>query len=172
MRAFVLDEPKSECHYPDISSVLPSRTHLEGSTVERMARCQCGQLSITVSGSPTLVTACNCSWCQRRSGSIFSVASRWTLDQVKKRTGTSKTFERPGSSGGRVVLEFCGDCGSTVATKLDAMPGVIGIPVGAFFDPTFPAPNVVVWCDSKAEWMEFPGGVLQLPDQTPPVATR
>jgi len=58
------------------------------------------------------------------------------------------------------------------ATKLDAMPGVIGIPVGAFFDPTFPAPNVVVWCDSKAEWMEFPGGVLQLPDQTPPVATR
>jgi hypothetical protein len=70
------------------------------------------------------------------------------------------------------VLEFCGDCGSTIATKLDAMPGVIGIPVGAFFDPTFPAPNVVVWCDSKAEWMEFPGGVLQLPDQTPPVATR
>jgi hypothetical protein len=137
--------------------------------MERTASCQCGQASLTVSGEPSLVTACNCNWCQRRSGSVFSVASRWPIEQVVSRRGDTSTFQRLGASGGRVTLGFCATCGSTVTTELDAMPGVIGIPVGAFADPTFPPPQYVVWCDQKAAWVEFPAGAVMLSDQSRPV---
>ena len=137
--------------------------------MNRTARCQCGMASLTVTGEPALVTACNCTWCQRRSGSVFSVASRWPLAQIVSTEGDLSTFERPGSSGGRVFVRFCPTCGSTLSTELDAMPGVIGIPVGAFTDPSFPAPQVVVWCDQKAHWVEFPAAALQLRDQARPV---
>jgi hypothetical protein len=114
------------------------------------------------------VSACCCTWCQRRGGGIFSVASRWKLDQIKTRDGDSSAFTRTGEAGGSVTMNFCPHCGSTVVTELSSMPGVIGIPVGCFADPTFPAPQVVVWCDSKAAWMNFPPHILQLRDQTAP----
>jgi hypothetical protein len=138
----------------------------EGPTMQRTARCQCGQASVTVAGEPALVTACSCTWCQRRSGSVFSVASRWPVEQVVARAGELTTFQRPGSSGGWVTIRFCPTCGSTVTTELDAMPGVVGIPVGAFTDPSFPPPQVAVWCDQKADWVAFPAGMAQLADQT------
>ena len=86
--------------------------------------------------------------------------------QVVSRQGETSTFQRPGASGARVTIAFCSTCGSTVATELDAMPGVLGIPVGAFADPTFPPPQAVVWCDQKAAWVEFPAGMVRLSDQT------
>jgi hypothetical protein len=48
------------------------------------------------------------------------------------------------------------------------MPGFIGIPVGCFADPSFPAPQVVVWCDTKPKWLELPAGIPQLRDQAIP----
>lgn len=134
--------------------------------MERTATCQCGQASVTVSGQPSLVTACNCTWCQRRSGSVFSVASRWPLEQVLSREGEISAFQRPGASGGTVSLGFCPTCGSTVTTELDSMPGVLGIPVGAFVDPEFPPPQFVLWCDEKAAWVDFPASMVRLADQT------
>ena len=134
--------------------------------MERTASCQCGQVSLTVSGEPSLVTACNCTWCQRRSGSVFSVASRWPLEQVVSREGEVSTFQRAGASGGKVTISFCPTCSSTVTTELDLMPEFIGIPVGAFADPAFPPPQVAAWCDHKAAWVEFPAGMVRLADQS------
>lgn len=137
--------------------------------MQRTATCLCGQASVTVTGEPVLVTACNCTCCQRRSGSVFSVASRWTVEQIASRRGELSSFERVGSSDGVVRTSFCPTCGSTIVTHLAAMPDVIGIPVGAFADPRFPPPQVVVWCDEQAEWMEFPEGMVRLSDQSQPV---
>jgi hypothetical protein len=132
----------------------------------RTATCQCGQLSITVEGEPASVTACNCTRCQRRSGSAFSLSSRWSAGQVTDRSGDSLTYTRKGASGGNVHLVFCPRCGSTVNTTLDVFPGVIGIPVGCFADPSFPAPQVAVWCDTKVAWVRFPDGLVLLQDQS------
>ncbi|MFN3513829.1 MAG: GFA family protein [Phenylobacterium sp.] len=115
-----------------------------------------------------MITACNCTWCQRRSGSVFSVASRWLLEQVVSREGELSTFRRLGTSGGQVSVSFCPTCASTVMTELEALPDVIGIPVGAFADPVFPAPQVAVWCSEKAQWVEFPRETLLLSDQSHP----
>lgn len=136
--------------------------------MERTARCQCGEASITVGGEPALVTACHCTCCQRRSGSVVSVSSRWTEAQIIARTGALTRFARTGNSGGRVETGFCARCGSTLTTELDAMPGMLGIPVGAFADAHFPAPQVFAWCEHKPNWFVVPEDVPQLPQQTSP----
>jgi len=134
--------------------------------MERTAACQCGQASLTVSGEPTLVSVCNCTWCQRRSGSVFSVASRWPKAQIVSRQGETVAFHREGAAGGRVTISFCPGCGSTLTTELETLPGVIGIPVGAFADAEFPPPQYAVWCETKANWVEFPPSVVRLWDQS------
>ncbi|WP_411781577.1 GFA family protein [Bradyrhizobium sp. UFLA01-814] len=138
----------------------------------RIASCQCGQLSLTVEGEPALVSACNCTRCQKRSGSAFALSSRWNSNQVRDRSGKGLTYSRKGASGGNVLFEFCPVCGSTVSTSLELLPDVIGIPVGCFADPAFPAPKVAAWCESKLEWVRFPDGLLLLRDQTQPMDTR
>ena len=139
--------------------------------MKRTASCQCGQLSLTVEGDPAMVTVCSCTRCQKRSGSAFSLSSRWKSDQVRERAGTSKTYSRAGSSGGAVEIAFCPMCGSTVSTRLDLLPEFFGIPVGCFADPAFPAPKVAAWCETKLEWVSFPDGVVLLRDQSQPMDT-
>jgi hypothetical protein len=138
----------------------------------RTASCQCGQLSVTVEGEPALVSLCNCTWCQKRSGSAFALASRWNANQVKGRSGNASTYSRKGASGRNVEINFCPRCSSTVSTSLELLPDVIGIPVGCFADPGFPEPKVAVWCNTKLEWVRFPDGVLKLRDQNQPMETQ
>jgi hypothetical protein len=138
----------------------------------RTASCQCGQLDIVVEGEPVIVSACSCTRCQKRSGSAFAVSSRWKVEQVRRRSGNGLTYSRQGTSGRKVELHFCPICGSTVSTSLELMPGFVGIPVGCFADPTFPAPTVAAWCESKLEWVRFPAGLLLLRDQSQPMEMR
>jgi hypothetical protein len=152
--------------------VVLHRTSWEGNEMMRTASCHCGQLSLNVEGEPALVSACSCTRCQRRSGSAFSLTSRWNKDQVKGRSGNSMTYARKGESGGSVECIFCPLCGSTVSTALELLPDLVGIPVGCFADPTFPEPKVAAWCDSKLEWIQFPRGVLLLRDQSRPMETQ
>jgi hypothetical protein len=135
----------------------------------RTATCHCGQFRIAVEGEPALVSACNCSYCQKRSGSAFALASRWRSDQVSQCSGDGATYTRRGHSGGDVHCTFCPVCGSTLITSLELFPGVIGIPVGCFADPSFPAPQVAAWCDTKLEWVRFPDAILLLRDQSQPM---
>ncbi len=138
----------------------------------RTASCQCGQLSLTVEDEPAMVTICNCTRCQKRSGSAFSLSSRWSTSQVLNRSGEGRTWSRKGASGGNVEILFCPVCGSTVSTSLELFPGLIGIPVGCFADPAFPGPKVAVWCETKHEWISFPDSVLLLRDQAQPMETE
>jgi hypothetical protein len=140
-----------------------------GGDMTRTASCQCGQLSLTVEGEPAAVSACNCTRCQKRSGSAFALSSRWNSTQVRDRSGNGLTYSRKGTSGGNVQFLFCPACGSTVSTILELLPDVIGIPVGCFADPTFPAPKIAAWRESKLEWVRFPDGLLLLRDQSQPM---
>ena len=88
-----------------------------------------------------------------------------------ERSGQGLTYGRKGASGGNVEFLFCPRCGSTVTTSLELFPGLIGIPVGCFADPTFPEPKVAAWCETKHEWVRFPDGVLLLRDQVQPMGT-
>lgn len=122
----------------------------------RTASCRCGQLRATATGEPVRISACHCLVCQQRTGSAFSVQARWRSDQVTIE-GQSRSWERVADSGLKAFYHFCPICGSTVHYQTEHMPDLIAIPVGAFADPSFPAPKFSVWEERKHNWVEILG---------------
>lgn len=128
----------------------------------RHASCSCGQLSAEVSGEPLRISVCHCLACQRRSGSAFAEQARFARAAVAIR-GTSTAFRLTGDAGTTATFHFCPTCGATVYYEMDAMPDMLAIPVGAFADPTFPAPTVSVYESRKQGWVTPPAGAEHYP---------
>ncbi len=121
----------------------------------RTAQCSCGSLSITCTGAPIRISICHCLACQRRTGSPFGQQARWRSEDVVIR-GESTTWVRVGDEGCRISFRFCPTCGATVFYEIDAMPGMIAVPVGAFADPAFPPPTFSVYEARKHGWIVVP----------------
>jgi hypothetical protein len=126
----------------------------------RIATCSCGQLRVTCEGEPDRVSVCHCLECQRRTGGPFGVQARFRDDQVKLE-GRSSEWKRVGDEGGRITFRFCPTCGSTVYWTASYMEGAIAVAVGAFADPTFPAPTVEVYEERRHPWIEKPKGITR-----------
>ena len=122
----------------------------------RNAACSCGQLRVEVEGDPVRVSICHCLACQRRTGSAFAVQARFPSDRVRV-TGRSSDYVRLSDDGGeKRLFRFCPACGATVFYTTEDAPGVIAIPVGAFADPSFPAPTVAVYESRRHSWVALP----------------
>lgn len=65
------------------------------------ARCACGEIVLTITGTPSATVMCHCKDCQRRTGSPFGVGNYYTPDQVEI-AGSPKTYERGTDSGNRL----------------------------------------------------------------------
>ena len=81
--------------------------------------------------------------------------ARFDAEQVTIE-GASRQFIRVADSGGEAAFHFCPDCGATVFYTTDAAPGVVAVPVGAFADPSFPAPTRSVWEERRHSWVGLP----------------
>lgn len=124
----------------------------------RLARCSCGQLRLQVSGEPVRISVCHCLACQRRTGSVFGAQARFPAAAVSIE-GRSTRWSRHGDSGGAIVQHFCPSCGATVYYLLDAAPGFVAVPVGAFADPAFPSPSVSVYGELAHAWVSLPDAI-------------
>ena len=126
--------------------------------VSRTAECACGALKVTVAGEPTLVLACNCTQCQKRTGSIFGVSAYFPKQTVNI-SGKSKAFTRVSDKGTRSSDHFCPECGTTLFWDAGALPDMRGVAVGCFADPSFPPPKFAIWAQHQHHWAQFPEGV-------------
>ncbi len=122
----------------------------------RIATCRCGQLEATCAGEPVRISACHCLNCQKRSGSAFAAQARWPDERVTV-SGESRTWSHTGDSGRRADFRFCPRCGSTVVYVSEGMPGVTAVALGAFADPSFPAPRHSGYEERKHPWVEILG---------------
>jgi hypothetical protein len=120
----------------------------------RKAACACGQLTVTCSAEPVVVSLCHCLACQRRTGSVFGVAGLFPREAVTV-TGTMRDFARPSDSGFDVTHHFCPDCGSTVWWEPKRRPDLIAVASGAFADPQFPPPTQSVNEANRHPWFDF-----------------
>lgn len=122
------------------------------------AQCACGAIKLNVSEPPQLTALCHCFACQRRTGSPFSANAFYDTDAVSVE-GETKEFIRTADSGRKVHMHFCPSCGSTVFWKAEASPNWIGVGVGSFADPIFPAPTISVFEKSTHDWVRLEDGI-------------
>jgi hypothetical protein len=126
--------------------------------ITRTATCSCGQLRVVVEGEPVRVSVCHCRACQKRTGSAFGVQARWHKDRVRTE-GETHIWRRVGDEGTTLESRFCPHCGATVWFTHDVTPDLVGVAVGAFGDPTFPAPTRSVYDEYRHSWVELPGAM-------------
>jgi hypothetical protein len=131
----------------------------------RQAACSCGQLHLTVEGEPVRISVCHCLECQRRTGAVASNQAAFRRQQVTV-AGNATRWMRRAESGNVITFHFCPICGSTVYWESEHFPGYLAVAVGNFADPTFPAPTIAVWEQSRHPWLSLP------PDTPPKRATR
>jgi hypothetical protein len=94
--------------------------------------------------------------------------ARWRREQVRIE-GDATEYVRSSDEGEERSFFFCPRCGATVYYQLE--PKHIGVPVGAFADPTFPAPRISVWEDCMHPWVGLPDGIEHV-GQKPRSSTR
>ena len=129
--------------------------------IQRTASCSCGQLQATVSSDPVRISVCHCLACQRRTGSVFGAQARFAQEAVAV-SGRSREVARVGDEGSRSSFHFCPDCGATVYYTMSGLAGFVAIPVGAFADPSFPAPSVSVYEERMHPWVRLSGAITHM----------
>ena len=130
--------------------------------MSKTAYCNCGALRAEIDGAPDAVVACHCIDCQKRTGSVLGVGAYYHKDRIRI-AGGSKEFVRDTASGRKFRQNFCPVCGTTVFWTVDIKPDAVGIAVGCFADPNFPAPQRSVWEQSRHAWLELPPGIQHYP---------
>ena len=120
----------------------------------RTASCSCGQLRIEVEGEPHGVGVCHCLACQRRTGSVFAALASFSAPF--RVFGIATQYVRVGDRGARFIFRFCPVCGTTVFHTEEGRDNSVSVAVGAFADPSFPAPRVSVYNSRKHPWVTLP----------------
>lgn len=128
--------------------------HSPAIMTERTATCACGQLRLACRGEPLKVSLCHCLDCQRRTGSTYGIAAFFPREAVKA-TGNASIYARPSDRGLPVVHYFCPTCGTSVYWEPQRLPDLVGVAVGTFADPSFPAPTQTVWDQRRHPWVKI-----------------
>ena len=85
----------------------------------------------------------------------------WPTEKVKLE-GAATAWARVGDDGMTITFRFCATCVATVYFDIDGMPGFIAVPVGAFADPSFPAPSFSMYEARKHAWVKVPEDIEHL----------
>jgi hypothetical protein len=124
----------------------------------RTAQCSCGVLRVEAEGDPVTVVACHCRECQRRTGSVFGVGAYYPRDNIRV-SGQSKVYIRNAAEDRKFTSHFCPTCGTSLYWYTDRHPAQIGVAIGGFCEPDFPAPVRSVWEQTKHHWVALPEGL-------------
>lgn len=87
---------------------------------------------------------------------MFGTQSRWAREQAQIE-GEATEYVRISDDGEERSFFFCPRCGATVYYWIDGEH--IALPVGAFADPSFPAPRISVWEERMHSWIALPDGI-------------
>ena len=84
--------------------------------------------------------------------------SAWFPEDGVRITGPFTTWDH-GSGNLDLVTCFCPTCGGGRFFRTgDYLKGCIGIAVGGFADPAFPAPDHIHWWPDRPHWLGTPAG--------------
>ncbi len=116
-------------------------------------RCLCGSVQFEYDGPLGPIALCHCSQCRRAHGSAFSASAPVQKVRFHWLSGQQSIQEyesRPGK-----YRAFCSTCGSQLYSRVDAIPGILRLRVGAIDEPLGKGAAQHVFTDSKSDWFEI-----------------
>lgn len=131
----------------------------------KTASCACGALRVTAAAPPQTVHVCSCLACQRKTGSVFSY-NAFFADAAVTITGEHRAWRGSSDAGRWNEVHFCPTCGSTVFSRLEALPGLTAVSSGCFADPGFQAPGRLYWATHRHRWLGLAVETVDIQDET------
>ncbi|RWO71538.1 MAG: aldehyde-activating protein [Mesorhizobium sp.] len=114
--------------------------------------CACGAIRYETNDEPIFQNHCQCSDCQKRSGtghgSYLTFGQR--ADMVI--TGEVSTWRVAGASGNEKIHTFCPTCGTPVFLIPVAMPELIVVHAASLDDPEQFSPQMVTYTRHGHAW--------------------
>jgi hypothetical protein len=99
------------------------------------------------------VGICQCSRCQRQSGSAFLIGVIFPKEAVTIE-GELTTYEARIDGTNRLWRHFCPKCGSAVSITLDRYPDIRSMMGGTLDDKSQVNPTFSIWCSEGQPWLE------------------
>jgi hypothetical protein len=114
-------------------------------------RCHCGEIGYVASVNPDNVIICHCTDCQTNSGAPYRANVPVLLEKITLR-GEPRTYVKTGGSGAKVVLSFCGTCGSAMFSARRDNPTYLNLRLGAIKERAELVPKAQYFCGSGMAW--------------------
>jgi hypothetical protein len=121
--------------------------------------CLCQGVRYTIAGPLRDIANCHCAMCRKLHASAFRTSARVASKDWTTLSGASLiTFYQssPGEYKG-----FCSRCGSSLFTKFDAKPEIIGVPLGTLDNDPGIKPTRHIFVGSKAPWFDITDALPQ-----------
>jgi len=125
--------------------------------------CLCGGVHYESNAEPLGTVICHCSHCQKVSGSAFSVNILVPTPSVTWQGSSLASYADKGESGKSLSRKFCRNCGSSLGTEADALPGTMIIKAGTLDDKSWLKPNMHIWTRSAQPWVRIEEGARTFP---------
>ena len=110
--------------------------------------CHCGSIRYSCSSEPKFTAICNCSSCQKSTGSAFSVVIGLNKPDFTVTGGCLTKYEYLGDSGKPLLRHFCSRCGTALYADMTSSPNTVVIGAGTLHDNSWVKPQMhVYWRD-------------------------
>ena len=116
--------------------------------------CQCGAICYEITAFPLLLYTCNCTDCQRQSGSAFALNMPVTSGDFRILQGEPKGWRHLSPSGTPVISRFCENCGTRLYGERDGRPQTINLRAGTLDDTSWLVPAAHFFMRSAQSWVQ------------------
>ena len=100
--------------------------------------CLCGAVRYKATGEPVRVTVCHCTFCQRVTGTAFSVLPFFKEADVVLSGKNPSTYDHRSDGSNKIItVYFCGDCSTTLYLHPQRFPDILALGSGTFDDPNW-----------------------------------
>jgi len=100
--------------------------------------CVCGQVAYEVTANPLRVIVCHCKFCQKLSGSAFAIEPIFNESDFTLLKGELTHYDHISEgSGKKVVVNFCGECGTKISLTPTRFADKLALYAGTFDEPNW-----------------------------------
>jgi hypothetical protein len=115
--------------------------------------CICGAVRYEIASFPLLLYTCNCTNCQKQSGSAFGMTMPVTAKDFRILQGEPKGWRRLSPTGVEVTSWFCGGCGNRIYGERAGRPETVNIRAGTLDDTSWLVPVAHFYSRSAQSWV-------------------
>lgn len=128
--------------------------------------CACGAVRYSVAAEPVMAGHCQCTACQKASGTGHSSHVMVPLAAVTVR-GEVRYWDSPADSGNVVGRGFCPNCGTPLFSRNSALPQAFFLRPASLDDPGQFAPQMVVYAARGRAWDKLDPALPHFPIMPP-----